>query len=127
MEPLDKEHFGDDINLGDLFFVERFSSLGGSKCIVRIILGRSVSHVLCREVYYTVSSFGRDSYGRFHYLKFLPCVCAYASLTVQESLGMLDLVCMKSTLRSYTNRTIQHVQYIHSTKQNKYKEISRWY
>ena len=34
-----KGHFGDNINSSDLFFVERFSSLGGSKCIVGIILG----------------------------------------------------------------------------------------
>ena len=39
-EPPNKGHFGDDdINLADLFFVERFSSLGSSKCIVGIILG----------------------------------------------------------------------------------------
>ena len=39
MEPPNKGHFGDNINSADLFFVERFSSLGGSKCIVGIILG----------------------------------------------------------------------------------------
>ena len=39
VEPLNKGHFGDNINSADLFFVERFSSLGGSKCIVGIILG----------------------------------------------------------------------------------------
>ena len=33
-----------------MFFVERFSSLGGSKCC-RNFTG-TVSHVLCREVYY---------------------------------------------------------------------------
>ena len=38
-EPPNKGHFGDDINSADLFFVERFSSLGGSRCIVGIILG----------------------------------------------------------------------------------------
>ena len=37
MEPLNKGHFGDYTNSADLFFVERFSSLGGSKCIVGII------------------------------------------------------------------------------------------
>ena len=39
VEPLNKRHFGDNINSADLFFVERFSSLGGSKCVVGIILG----------------------------------------------------------------------------------------
>ena len=34
----EKGHFGDDTYSADLFFVERFSFLGGSKCIVRIIL-----------------------------------------------------------------------------------------
>ena len=29
VEPPNKGHFGDDINLTGLFFVERFSSLGG--------------------------------------------------------------------------------------------------
>ena len=37
--PLNKGPFGEDINLANLFFVERFSSLGGSKCIVGTILG----------------------------------------------------------------------------------------
>ena len=45
-EPLNKGHFGDDINSADLFFVERLSSLGGSKYIVQIILGpQAVSFV----------------------------------------------------------------------------------
>ena len=35
---LNTGHFGDGINSTDLSFVERFSSLGGSKCIVGIIL-----------------------------------------------------------------------------------------
>ena len=39
VEPLNKGHFGDNINSADLFFAERISSLGGSKCIVGIILG----------------------------------------------------------------------------------------
>ena len=39
MVPLKKGHFGDDINSADLFFVERLSSLRGSKCIVGIIPG----------------------------------------------------------------------------------------
>ena len=33
-EPPNKGHFGDGINSTDLFFVESFSSLGGSKCIL---------------------------------------------------------------------------------------------
>ena len=37
-EPPNKGHFGDHINSADSFFVERFSSLGGSKCILGIIL-----------------------------------------------------------------------------------------
>ena len=39
IEPPNKGHFGDDINSADLLFVERLSSLGGSECIVGIILG----------------------------------------------------------------------------------------
>ena len=41
-EPPNTRHFGDDINSADLFFVERLSSLGGSKCIVGITLGHQV-------------------------------------------------------------------------------------
>ena len=37
--PPNKEHFRDNMNSADLFFVERLSSLGGSRCIVGIILG----------------------------------------------------------------------------------------
>ena len=39
VEPLNKGHFGDYMNSADLFIIERFSSLGGSKCNVGIILG----------------------------------------------------------------------------------------
>ena len=39
VEPPNKGHLGDDINSADSFFVERLSSLGGSKCIIGIILG----------------------------------------------------------------------------------------
>ena len=39
VEPPNKGHFGNDINPADLFFVERFSSLGGSKSIVGVTLG----------------------------------------------------------------------------------------
>ena len=38
-EPPDKGHFGDNTNSAALLSVERFSSLGGSKCIVGNILG----------------------------------------------------------------------------------------
>ena len=58
VEPLNKGHFGDNMNSADLFFVERFSSLG-SKCIVGIVYTGTVSRALCREVCYTVSSFRR--------------------------------------------------------------------
>ena len=37
--PLNRGHLGDDINSADLFFVERFSSLGGSKSIVGPCIG----------------------------------------------------------------------------------------
>ena len=40
--PPNKEHFGDNMNSADLFFVERFSSLEGSRCILGIILGPQV-------------------------------------------------------------------------------------
>ena len=60
-----KGHFGDNINSADLFFEEKFSYLGGSKCIVGIGTG-TISHVLYREVCYTVSVFGRVHYRRFH-------------------------------------------------------------
>ena len=39
VDPPNKGHFGDSINPADLFFVERFSSFRGSKCIGGIILG----------------------------------------------------------------------------------------
>ena len=38
LESLNRGHFGDDMNSADLLFVGRFSSLGGSRCIVGIIL-----------------------------------------------------------------------------------------
>ena len=40
----------DDINLANLFFVERFSFLGGSKCIVGVILGLQVMSFVERFV-----------------------------------------------------------------------------
>ena len=39
VEASDKWHFGDGINSTPLFFVERFSSLGGSNCTVGITWG----------------------------------------------------------------------------------------
>ena len=42
VEPSNIRHFGDNINSIDLLFVERFSSLEGSKCIVGIILRTQV-------------------------------------------------------------------------------------
>ena len=39
VEPPNEGHFGDNINSANLFFVERFSTLGGSECIVGVILG----------------------------------------------------------------------------------------
>ena len=50
-----------------LHLLMRSSSLGGSKCIAGIIYWNCTSHVLCREVYHTVSLFGRVHYNcRFH-------------------------------------------------------------
>ena len=37
---LNKGHFGDDINSADLFFVERFSSLGGSNVLEELYWDR---------------------------------------------------------------------------------------
>ena len=43
VKPPNKGHFRDNINSADLFFVERYSSLGGSKQnILEIILGPEV-------------------------------------------------------------------------------------
>ena len=67
VDPPNKGHLQDikdNINSADLFLVERFSSLGGSKYVVGIILAGTVSHVLCREVYHTVSLFGICMYSR---------------------------------------------------------------
>ena len=43
VEPPNKGHFGNGIYSAYLFFVERLSSLRGSKCIVGIILGSQVA------------------------------------------------------------------------------------
>ena len=43
IEALNKGDFVDNIHSADLFFIERLSSLGGSKCIAGTLLG---SHVL---------------------------------------------------------------------------------
>ena len=66
MERPNKGHFGDNINSDVLFFVERLSSFGGLKCIRTIgkqIFG-TLACVLCREVYYIVST---SLYWRVHY------------------------------------------------------------
>ena len=55
--PPNKGHFGDNMNSADLFFVERFK-MYCTNCT------GAVSPVLCREVYFTVSIFGRVHYGR---------------------------------------------------------------
>ena len=39
VKPSNGGHFGDGINSADFSFVERLSSLGGSKCFVGTILG----------------------------------------------------------------------------------------
>ena len=39
VEGMNKGHFGDNTISADLFSAERYSSLGGSNCIVGIILG----------------------------------------------------------------------------------------
>ena len=70
--------------LGELFlsFVRRLSSLGGAKCTRTI--GRKYfvtsSHVFCRDVYYTVSLFGRVHHRRS------PCSCKghHCSLLIYE-------------------------------------------
>ena len=73
VEPPNKGHVGDNINLAVLSFsIERLFSFRGSKCtktIGHIIFGTSNS-VLCREVYYTVSLFWRVHYQRFHCIHF---------------------------------------------------------
>ena len=48
--PLNIGHCGARMNSADLSFVERFSSLGGSKCIVGIILGLQVMSLVYRRV-----------------------------------------------------------------------------
>ena len=51
METSNKGHLGDNINSADLFFVERFFSLGGSICIVGVILGLQVMSFVERLLY----------------------------------------------------------------------------
>ena len=53
VEPLNKGHFGDNINSAVLSFIERLSSFRGSNCtktIGHVIFGTSNS-VLCREAH----------------------------------------------------------------------------
>ena len=56
VEPLNKGHFGDNINSADVSFVERLSSLRRFKMYYnyREINFVTLTCVLCREVYYTV-------------------------------------------------------------------------
>ena len=49
VEPPNTGHTGDNINPADLLFVERISSLGGSKCTVGIILGLYVMSFVERD------------------------------------------------------------------------------
>ena len=66
MEPPNKGYFGDNINSAVLSFVE-----SGSKCITTIgkqIFG-TLTRVLCREVYYTVSLSRRVHYRRFYCIR----------------------------------------------------------
>ena len=59
-------YFGDDINSGDLFFIERFPFWEVQmQYIILIVLTQSKGCVLCREVYYSVSLFGRVHYRGF--------------------------------------------------------------
>ena len=64
MEPLNKGHFGDSINSADLFFVERFSSLGGSKCYCRNYTG-AISRVLCKRFVILCPYLGESTIGVF--------------------------------------------------------------
>ena len=50
VDPPNKGCLGEDINSADVFFVERLSSLGGSKCIVGIILGLKVMSFVGRLI-----------------------------------------------------------------------------
>ena len=50
VEPPNKGHFGANKNSVDLFSVERFSSLGGCKCIAGIILRPSAMSFLERFI-----------------------------------------------------------------------------
>lgn len=68
VDPLNKGHVGDSINSVVFSFIERLSSFRGSQCnktIGKVIFG-TLSNVLCREVYCTVSLFQRVHYQRFH-------------------------------------------------------------
>ena len=72
--PLNKGHFWNDVNFG------YFCSLYTEVCLFcRIKMycwnyTGTISCVLCREVYCTVSLFGRVHYQRFHCIMF---ICAY--------------------------------------------------
>ena len=66
MEPANKGHFEDNKYSADLFFVERFTSLGGSKCTAGNIPGpQAVSFV---ERFIVLCPYLKEStsYWRFH-------------------------------------------------------------
>ena len=62
---MDTLNFGGDINSGDLFFVVRFSSLGGSKYYTVGIYTGTTSRVLCVLILESPQSVG------------LYCMCNY--------------------------------------------------
>ena len=77
VEPPNKGHFGDNINSAVVSFVERLSSFGGSNACIRTI-GKTVvgtlTCVLCREVYYTVSLSRSVHYRRVYCNIYLLCL-----------------------------------------------------
>ena len=77
VEPPNKGDFGDNINSAVVSFVERLSSFGGSNACIRTIGKTAVGTltcVLCREVYYTVSLSRRVHYRRVYCNIYLLCL-----------------------------------------------------
>ena len=81
-------HIWSDINSVDLFFVERFSSLGSSKSIVGILLGPKVVSLI--EIHYTVSLVGRSPIGGSFVIPI-----AHDIFTTRYVLPLLEIVKMK--------------------------------
>ena len=110
---LNKGHFWDNINSADLFLVERFSSLGGSKC--RYYIG-TVSCVLCREVCYSVSLFGRVQYQRCYGRVYVSCVSVYVCyMRVYVSYMSVYVSCMSvyvSYMSVYVSYMSVYVSYM---------------